>query len=86
MEEDKYQITEKANFINLLLLEDEIKHFDIILSKQVKNISDWQEKLRTTRAVFMTLYNVKDVTNKRKRKINITLFVAKNIHYRTPSQ
>ena len=64
MEEDKYQIDIKANYINLLLLEDELKHFDTILSKPIKEMQGWIEKLRATRGVFITLYNIKDVTSK----------------------
>ncbi|MCC4833830.1 hypothetical protein LMH66_14395 [Shewanella sp. 10N.7] len=64
MEEEKYQIDIKANYINLLLLEDELKHFDLILSKPIKEMLGWVEKLRTTRSVFLTLYNIKDVTSK----------------------
>ena len=64
MEEDKYQVAIKANYMNLLLLDDEIKYFDNALSQKVQNLNDWIEKLRMTRSVFLTLYNVKDVTNK----------------------
>lgn len=62
--EERYQITLKANYINILLLEDEIEHFDAILSKPMKSIDDFIEKFRTTRSVFLTLYNVKDLTGK----------------------
>jgi hypothetical protein len=64
MEENKYQIGIKANFISLMLLKDELKHFDLILSKPIEGMRDWIEKLRATRAVFLTLYNIKDLTTK----------------------
>lgn len=62
--EDRYQVALKANYINILLLEDEIEHLDVALSKPVQNIDDFIEKFRTTRTVFLTLYNVKDLTSK----------------------
>jgi len=54
----------KANFLSLLLLEDEIESFDRTLSKPIESMRDWIEKLRTTRALFLSLYNLKDLTTK----------------------
>lgn len=68
LDEDKYQISMKSNYINIILLEDEINCFNIIFSKKIDNINDWIEKLRTTRSIFLTLYNIKDVTIKLKIK------------------
>lgn len=64
MDDRKYQIESKAIYINLMLLEDELTHFDLILSKKIQNIHDWIEKLRATRGVFLTLYNVRDASKK----------------------
>ena len=64
MPEDKYQISIKANFINILLLEDELKYFDLILSKPINGMESWIEKLRATRSVFLPLHNLKDLTTK----------------------
>lgn len=68
MDESKYQVESKAIYINLMMLEDELTYFDHILSKDIQDIHDLIEKLRATRGVFLTLYNVKDVSTKLKVK------------------
>lgn len=52
MTEEKYQITAKAHYINLLLLKDELKYFDVLLSKKIVGSESWLTKLRATRSVF----------------------------------
>jgi hypothetical protein len=55
MTEDKYQITVKSYYINLLLLKDELQYFDNLLSDKIFDQKDWLNKLRATRSVFLTL-------------------------------
>jgi hypothetical protein len=64
MTEEKYQITTKAYYINVLLLKDELKYFDKLLSETIVDLESWLTKLRTTRSVFLTLNNVSDAVNK----------------------
>lgn len=64
MVEDKYQITAKAQYLNLLLLKDELQHFDGILSETIVDAGSWLVKLRITRSVFLTLNNVKDAADR----------------------
>lgn len=64
MKEDKYQITAKAQYVNLLLLHDELKYFDSVLVNPVADIKDWLDKLRATRSIFLTLNNVKDAADR----------------------
>lgn len=62
--QSKYQIETKANYINLILLEDELIKLDETLSRAIRDAYDWIEKLRATRAVFLTLYNISEVSNR----------------------
>jgi len=78
MKEDKYQITAKAQYVNLLLLDDELKYFDNVLVKPVTDIKDWLSKLRATRSVFLTLNNVKDATD--------TLQISQSIEFVTKTR
>lgn len=64
MDDSKYQVESKAVYINLMMLEDELTYFDHILSKCTQDMHDLVEKLRATRGVFLTLYNVKDISTK----------------------
>ncbi len=64
MVEDKYQITSKAQYLNLLLLKDEIQYFDGLLSTTITDAESWLMKLRITRSVFLTLNNVKDAADR----------------------
>jgi len=64
MRDDKYQITKKAQYLNLLLLKDELQHFDRVLSEAVSDTESWLSKLRATRSVFLALSNVKDAADK----------------------
>lgn len=64
MAEDKYQITTKAQYINLLLLKDELHYFDSVLSVVISDLDNWLTKLRATRGVFLTLNNVKDAADR----------------------
>jgi hypothetical protein len=64
MTEDKYQIKPKAQYLNVLLLKDEIRYFDGLLSGVISDIDNWLTKLRATRGVFLTLNNVKDAADR----------------------
>jgi len=64
MAEYNYQITTKAQYINLLLLKDELYYFDGILSEVISDLDNWLIKLRATRSVFLTLNNVKDAADR----------------------
>jgi hypothetical protein len=64
MAEDKYQITEKAQYINCLLLKDELQNFDALLSEAISDADTWLSKLRSTRGVFLALNNVKDAADR----------------------
>lgn len=64
MTEDKYQITQKSQYVNLLLLKDELEYFDKILSDVISDPKSWLTKLRATRTVFLTLNNVKDAADR----------------------
>ena len=64
VENDKYQISEKSKYLNLILLKDELEEFDRGLSQPVANTENWLSKLRLTRSVFLSLNNVKDALNK----------------------
>ena len=69
MNKQKYQITEKSNYLNLLILIDELKSYHISLSSEISDIDCWIIKLRNTRNVFISLNNVLDIMN----KINLNL-------------
>ena len=43
--DDKYQIKQKAYYLNLLLLKDELKYFHEMLGREVKNSDGWIDKL-----------------------------------------
>jgi len=64
MTEDKYQISTKAQYINFLLLKDELEYFDRVLSDVILGPESWLAKLRATRSVFLTLNNVKDAADR----------------------
>lgn len=64
MTDDKYQIFIKSQYLTLLILKDELTDFDSILSEVISNSETWLRKLRATRSVFLTLNNIKDITNK----------------------
>lgn len=61
---EKYQIVEKANYLNLLILIDELKAYDKNLSKLVEDKESWTDKFRNTRNVFISLNNLRDIMNK----------------------
>lgn len=75
---EKYQIVEKANYLNLLILIDELKTYDKNLSKEVIDTEGWAEKLRNTRNVFISLNNVRDTMN----KLNLKKKLAFTNHFR----
>lgn len=63
MSEEKYQIAEKARYTKLILLKDELQHFDTVLRSKCADVDGWIAKLRATRLVFLTLNNVKDLAD-----------------------
>ncbi len=69
MNKQKYQITEKSNYLNLLILIDELKSYHKFLLDEVSDIDNWIAKLRNTRNVFLSLNNVRDSMN----RINLNL-------------
>jgi len=69
MDKQKYQITEKSNYLNLLILIDELESYHEFLSDKVSDINSWIAKLRNTRNIFLSLNNVRDAMN----KINLNL-------------
>jgi hypothetical protein len=64
MSAEKYQIKEKAYYLNLLLLKDDLKYFHKLLGKSVKDPDDWLGKLRNTRQVFLILDNVREAAKR----------------------
>lgn len=64
MEVDKYQFSKKSQYLNLLILKDELQHHDKMLSGETLDAQGWLTKLRTTRSVFLTLNNVKDAADR----------------------
>jgi len=76
MTKNKYQITEKSQYLNLLLLKDELQYFDALLSEIIIDTNSWLSKLRATRGVFLTLNNAKDAAVRMRIK-NSTEFTSK---------
>lgn len=64
MEEDKYQFREKSQYLNLLILKDELQTLDSVLSQNIKESKDLLTKFRATRSVFLVLNNVKDAADR----------------------
>ncbi|WP_217987777.1 hypothetical protein [Halomonas salipaludis] len=64
MKKDQYQFREKSQFLNLLILRDELQHLDEVLSQPIKETKDLLTKFRATRSVFLTLNNVKDALDR----------------------
>lgn len=64
MEEDKYQFREKSQYLNLLILKDELQTLDSVLSQHIKESKDLLTKFRATRSVFLVLNNVKDAADR----------------------
>lgn len=64
MGSEKYQIKEKAQYLNLLLLKDDLTYFHELLDRPTKDTKDWLNKLRNTRQVFLILDNVREAAQK----------------------
>lgn len=64
MSAEKYQIKEKAQYLNLLLLKDDLTYFHELLDRPTKGTEDWLNKLRNTRQVFLILDNVREAAQK----------------------
>ena len=60
MTKEKYQIEEKSNYITILILYDELKNYDKVLSEKVIDIDSHIDKFRHTRNIFISLNNVFD--------------------------
>lgn len=69
MNKEKYQITEKSNYLNILILIDELQSYHTSLTDVISDKDSWITKLRNTRNVFISLNNVLDAMN----KINLNL-------------
>lgn len=59
MNAEKYQIKEKAQYLNLLLLKDDLTYFHGMLCSTAKGADGWLNQLRNTRQVFLILDNVR---------------------------
>jgi hypothetical protein len=57
---EKYQISEKAKWLRLRLLMDELDSYKCTLQLQRNDIDAWNQLLRHTRNIFITLHNVSD--------------------------
>lgn len=64
MSAEKYQIKEKAHYLNLLLLKDDLEYFHELLSDSSKDPDGLLGKLRNTRQVFLTLDNVREAAKR----------------------
>jgi hypothetical protein len=64
MGNDQYQFREKSQYLNLLILRDELQHLDEVLSQPIEETKDLLTKFRATRSVFLTLNNVKDASDR----------------------
>lgn len=64
MSSEKYQIKEKAQYLNLLLLKDDLTYLHELLDCPTKSTEDWLNKLRNTRLVFLILDNVREAAQK----------------------
>lgn len=64
MSAEKYQVKEKAQYLNLLLLKDDLTYFHELLDRPTKATGDWLNQLRNTRQVFLILDNVREAAQK----------------------
>lgn len=64
MSSEKYQIKEKAQYLNLLLLKDDLTYLHDLLDCPTKNTQNWLNKLRNTRLVFLVLDNAREAAQK----------------------
>lgn len=64
MNKAEYQIIEKAKYLQLLILTDELQSYHDLLLQEVTDINDWSRKLRNVRNVFLSLNNVKDAMDR----------------------
>ena len=64
MSEKKYQIKEKAQYLNLLLLKDDLEYFHEMLGSSTKGSEGFLGKLRITRQVFLVLDNVREAAKR----------------------
>lgn len=68
MEGEKYQFREKSQYLNLLILKDELQILDSVLSQHITEYKDLLTKFRATRSVFLILNNVKDAADRTQLK------------------
>lgn len=64
MNKAKYQIAEKARYLQLLILADELQSYHDSLLQKITSINDWTKKLRDVRNVFLSLNNLKDAMDR----------------------
>ncbi len=60
MSKEKYQISEKAQWLRLSLLADELESYKQTLMRERTDIHSWNQLLRHTRNVFISLHNLSD--------------------------
>ncbi|RWX46670.1 hypothetical protein H206_01935 [Candidatus Electrothrix aarhusensis] len=61
---DKFQVKEKANYLRLILLRDDLQHYDQQLLIHPEDAKGFINKLRNTRGVILILENVRDAIHK----------------------
>lgn len=64
MTKEKYQIPRKADFIGFTILLHDLKCFDEELSSVADGIDSLTKKMRSTRNVFVSLHNLKDLISR----------------------
>ena len=86
MTKEKYQIEEKSNYITILILYDELKNYDKILSEEIIDIDSDIDKFRHTRNIFISLNNVFDAIksikfNQDKHTVELTRTLKKELKF-----
>ena len=90
---ERYQIPDKAHYINLIVLKDELQQLDMELSRSVSEPRNLLARYRATRNVFLTLNNIFEALSRvriiepndlvqRTRKLRIRLDLAKHFRHK----
>ena len=58
--EERYQIAEKAQWLRLSLLVDELESYRELRKLEAKDVDAWTGLLRGTRSIFVALHNVSE--------------------------
>jgi len=64
LSKEKYQISRKSDFIGFTILLHDLQCFDEELSKTIEDADSLTQKMRSTRNVFVSLHNLKDLINR----------------------